>query len=481
MPSFKVRPTVKQEPFVFASERFACYSGAFGAGKTMAGCLRGMILSTRPGNFGLIGRLTYPELRDSTRRTFFEVCLPEWFDEKQGGRWSPSENHLRLINGSEIVFRHLDSIAEKELLSMNLGWFFIDQAEEISLPVWRTLQSRLRLNKVPKRYGFIACNPEPGTWIYDVFKRPFDERRLGRDYFYTESSSYDNPHLPPEYIQTLVDSYPDELKKRYIEGRWDAFEGQIFKEFDREIHVINPFEIPKTWERIVSVDHGMVAPTAVLWHAIDYDGNIYSFDEYYSPGLVSEHANAILTKTGDQEIDLWVIDPSTAAKTREKKDASGSAFPWSIIEEYEDHGLYFIPGAVSKLARINRMREFLKVNPERLNPRTGQKGSPRWFIFRNCVNLLWEIPQYQWKKLGAMAQRNPREVARDFNDHAIDSASYAIFARFPPPPSAPLGGELISREDRRNSNEVVRPMDQASDPELGAFESNPLAYERFEG
>lgn len=261
----EIKLTPKQEKFVFATERFNCYSGAFGAGKTWAGCLKSFFLSSYPGNFGLIGRSTYPELRDSTRKTFFEICDPKYYDEKQGGRWSPTENHLRLVNGAEIVFRHLDTIAEKELLSMNLGWFFIDQAEEISINVWRVLQSRLRLNTVPRRFGFVACNPEPGTWIYDTFKRPFDEQRLSKDYSYVESSSYDNPHLPKEYIQTLIDSYPEELRKRYVEGRWDVFEGQIYKEFDRNIHVVKPFEIPESWEKIVSLDHGMVNPTGVLW------------------------------------------------------------------------------------------------------------------------------------------------------------------------------------------------------------------------
>ena len=149
-----------------------------------------------------------------------------------------------------------------------------------------------------------------------------------------------------------------------------------------------------------------------------FDGNIYVYDEYYSPGVVSEHAKAIHEKTGEQEISMWVIDPSTRNKTREKKDGSGNAFPWSNLEEYEDHGLYFVPANNEKLAGINRVREFLTINPKRLNPRTGQRGSPKLFIFQSCVNLLWEIPQYQWRKYAKMSQRNPREDARDFNDHA---------------------------------------------------------------
>jgi PBSX family phage terminase large subunit len=268
----QIEPTAKQTEFLTSVERYSCMSGGFGSGKTYAGCLRALLLSQYPGNRGLIGRLTYPELRDTTRKTFFEVCPPEYYDEAQGGQWKPSENYLRLVNGSEIIFRHLDNVSEKELLSLNLGWFFIDQAEEVGGKVFQILQSRLRLNTVPNRYGFVVCNPEPGTWIDDTFRKPILENKPNPDHHFIESASYDNPYLPAEYVATLRATYPEDMVKRYIEGRWDVFENQIYSEFEYKVHCINPFEIPKTWERIVSLDHGMVNPTAVLWSAIDYDG-----------------------------------------------------------------------------------------------------------------------------------------------------------------------------------------------------------------
>lgn len=460
----KVKPTLKQESFITASARFACYSGAFGGGKTYSGCLRGLLLSQYPNNFGLIGRSTYPELRDSTRKTFFELCPPEYYDEKQGGRWSPTENHLRLINGSEIIFRHLDSIAEKELLSMNLGWFFIDQAEEIGINVWRILQSRLRLNRVPNRFGFIACNPEPGHWIEKVFKNPYDLGTLGKDYFYVESSSYENPYLPKEYIQTLIDSYPEEMRKRYIEGKWVAFEDMIYKEFDPSLHVVPGFTIPDGWERIISLDHGMVNPTAVLWGALDFDGNVYIYDEYYSPGLVSEHARAINMKSRNQNISMWLIDPSTQAKTREKEGR-----PYSIIEEYEDYGLYFTPAMNQKLAGINRVREFLKPDPKRINPRTRVKPSPRLFIFQNCVNTITEMKAYKWRKYRSLANRNAPEEPVDYQDHAMDALYYMVLYRFPPPQRFPDGTAFISESERKNTNLMTLTPPVEEDEVLGKF------------
>lgn len=465
--SNQIEPTPKQTEFITSTAKYSCFSGGFGSGKTYAGNLRALLLSQFPGNRGLIGRLTYPELRDTTRKTFFEVCPPEYYDEAHGGQWKPSENYLRLVNGSEIIFRHLDNVSEKELLSLNLGWFFIDQAEEVGGGIFQTLQSRLRLNTVPNRYGFVVCNPEPGSWIDTTFRKPILEGlrpNPGGDFHFIDSKMTDNPYLPADYVQSIIDNYPEDMRKRYVEGRWDVFENQIYSEYDYSIHCITPFDIPRDWERIVSVDHGMVNPTAALWAALDYDGNVYIYDEYYAPGIVSSHAKEILAKSEKQEIALWLIDPSTQAKTREKEGEM-----WSVMQEYEDYGLYFSPANNEKLAGINRVKEFLKPQKNRRHPITKEIPSPKLFIFKNCVNLISEMPAYQWRKLRTLQSRNSPEQPRDFNDHAVDALRYIIMSRFPAPLKRTPGDAMILPEERKNMNLITTPMQQHADELLGSF------------
>lgn len=468
MSEIRVEPTEKQIEFITSNKRYSCYSGGFGSGKTFAGCLRGLMLSQFPGNVGLIGRLTYVELRDTTRKTFFDLCPSEYYDPKAGGKWSPSENYLRLVNGSEILFRHLDTISEKELLSLNIGWFYIDQAEEITENVFRILQSRLRLNRVPNRYGFITCNPEPGNWIHHKFKKPKDEGRLDPNYQHIDSSSFDNPHLPKDYLDDLMASYPEEMRKRFIEGRWDVIENQIYTEFDMRQHVVKPFTTPKNWEYLVALDHGMVNPTCALLGALDHDGNIFIIDEYYEPGVVSKHAQAIHKMTKEHEIGFWLIDPATQAKTREKE-----GMPWSVIEEYEDYGLFFTPANNEKLAGINRVKEFLMLQKNRRHPTTNVHPAPKLYIFQNCINLITEIQQYKWKKLRGLSERNAPEQSVDFQDHAVDALRYLIMSRFPPPSRRPLGGELVLPEHRKNSNMISSELPQNfGDEDLGVYDSS---------
>ncbi len=464
---FSIEPTAKQSEFIFSTNKFSCFSGGFGNGKTTAGCLKAILLSQFPKNFGLIGRLTYPELRDTTQRTFFELCPPEYYAKENGGEWRKSDNLVRFANGSEIMFRHMDTISEKELLSLNIGWFFIDQAEEIGEKVFLILMSRLRLAHIPRRFGFLACNPAPGNWIYNRFVLPTEDGSISKNYFYVTATTKENPHLPADYIPTLLESYPDELIKRYMEGKWEVYEGQIYPEFNRKTHVIKPFMVPKSWEHIVAIDHGMVNPTCALWAAIDYDGNVYIYDEYYQPGIVSQHAKAILEKSRNIEVSLWLIDPSTGTKSREK-----DGMPWSVTEEYEDHGIYAIPANDQKLAGINRVKEFLKVNPKKRNPRNEDMGSPRLFIFSNCKNLQWEITQYQWKQLRSLSVRNAPEQPRDFNDHAMDALRYMIMSRFPPPArrdSRP-GVPMVAPGRTRNNNIITRPTHDSGENLFGGGE-----------
>lgn len=461
----------KQMEFVTNTSRFSCYSGGFGSGKTYAGCVRGLVLSQFPNNFGLIGRLTYRELADTTRKTFFEVCPPDYYDSSRGGKWMPTDNYLRLVNGSEIIFRHMDTVSEKELLSLNLGWFYIDQAEEVGEGVFRTLQSRLRLNRVPTRYGFITCNPEPGNWIYKIFQKPNEEGTLNKDYYIVNSSTADNPYNPPDYLQSLIGAYPEEMQKRYIEGRWDAVENMIYTEFDRRIHVVHPFTPPKNWEYIVALDHGMTNPTAALLACLDFDGNIFIIDEYYCPGIVSDHARAVHKMTAPYEISFWLIDPATQAKTREKEGQL-----WSVLEEYQDHGLYFTPANNEKLAGINRVKEFLRPQVHRRHPVTHNTPAPKLYFFQNVVNTLDEIQQYKWKKLRGAAMRNLPEQAVDFNDHAMDTLRYIIMSRFPPPNRRHSGLGLVSPQERKASNIITEQMPEGyqSDGELGMFEESSL-------
>lgn len=201
----------KQRHALESPVRDLLLSGGFRSGKTTVACIK-LIAGpcSEANNRILIGRLTYPELRDSTQKTFFEL-LPEHFIKS----WNKSEGLLVLKNGTEILFRHLDTTSEEELKGMELGAAFIDQVEEISEAVYLTLKSRLNKPNVKTRQMIMTCNPLL-FWAYKYFKQEADpDREL------IEFSMLDNKHnLPEDYIADML-KRPENWKKQFVYGVWD--------------------------------------------------------------------------------------------------------------------------------------------------------------------------------------------------------------------------------------------------------------------
>lgn len=207
----------------------------------------------------------------------------------------------------------------------------------------------------------------------------------------------------------------DEMKKEMSEDEYNQemechflyFAGQIYKEFRRETHVIEPFEIPHSWERKIAVDYGLRNPTAVLFAAIDYDGNVFIYDEIYESGKeVNQHAENIKAK-GCVE---GVIDPSTNRNDRVK-----NGIPYSIYREFLDNGIQLTLAPNQVLGGINLVKQFLL--------------DRRIKIFNRCENLIREMEEYRWKDHKGSEANLPEEPLKVF-DHAVDALRYLLASRF---------------------------------------------------
>lgn len=224
--------TSSQEKFWTSEKKFVLFSGGYGCGKSMVLTLKAIELALKyPKNYILMGRLTYPELRDTLLKEFFSLC-PEHLIKD----YLKAEGRVIFWNKSEIVFRHLDTIAEGEIRSMNLGAFFIDQAEEIERAVFNGLRGRLRRqlkdaedNPGDKNLrGYLSCNPAL-SWLFDEFKQ-----RPKPEYEVIEASTLENKqNLPEEYVKDLM-NYPENYKKQYVYGIWDTDLLSDKVVFDRE-------------------------------------------------------------------------------------------------------------------------------------------------------------------------------------------------------------------------------------------------------
>jgi phage terminase large subunit len=403
-----------QDLFIFSKDHFVCLKGTWGCGKSLAGLLAAKKeCEEHPNNLYLVIRREWVDLRDSTMKHWAEICdIPL----SQG-------NECRFPNGSILMFRHGDDI--NALKNANLGGALMVQAEEMSEEDLWFLNGRLRRQQGTRQLR-LECNYDGHNWIY----QKFNEEKIGALIL---SNTFDNEkNLPAEYIPNLM-KLPKRLQERHLFGSDTDAEGLCFDEFSQGVHVIDPFEIPENWDRIVALDHGFTNPTAVGWGAVDCDGRIFIYDEHYEKEkVVSYHAGEI-KKRDNKNVRDWLIDPSCQNRINQR---DGMIF--SIIDEYRDHGLNFRPANNEVLAGINRVNEFFKAK--------------NLFIMKNCTNLIREIGAYKWQMLKPGMMKNQPDHPIKMNDHCVDFLRYLVMSR--PPRSEvkkvyPKPGEMT--EEKYNS------------------------------
>jgi len=211
-----------------------------------------------PGNRGLIGRKDYTDLRDTTIQTFFEIC-----PEELVANYNKTEHILKLVNGSEVLFRELkDGVG---LGSLNLGWFYIDEAEEVQESIFERLKGRLSLTIADRQCGWLTSNPpNKGHWIHRQFEEAEDT-----EFFSVGSSTYDNRrYLPKGYIAEL-EKLPESWRKKYLHGQYGFTpDGKPFYAgYDERIHKRSLTYIPGR-KIFRGIDFGFHHP-ACVWCQID--------------------------------------------------------------------------------------------------------------------------------------------------------------------------------------------------------------------
>ena len=96
------------------------------------------------------------------------------------------------------------------------------------------------------------------------------------------ASLFDNPYLADsgDYEAMLL-SLPEHQRKQLLEGNWDINEGAAFPEFNRKIHVVEPYSIPRSWTKFRACDYGYGSFTGVVWFAVSPSEQLVIYRELY--------------------------------------------------------------------------------------------------------------------------------------------------------------------------------------------------------
>jgi len=331
-------------------------------------------------------------LADTTRRKFFELCPPSWIKT-----FIKSENKVYLKNGSEIIFRSLDS--PERLTNLELDWFGLDEIGEVELETFEMLQGRLRKPGGSHR-GFGVGNPAgPTHWTYEYFV--LKAETMPEEYHLTHATSYANTFLSTDYTERMEKSFgTDSLYfKRYVLGQFVAFEGAYWPDFDVRYypdgHVIRVEQIaeiltpPLYFGKVL--DFGYEHPFCLLWYIHDRKKIIF-FDEYHKRHeTILNHCKAIKKKEKEHQTLLGVHLTNSAWTDH---DAQCRA----EIENCKDESDKFI-GFTCVPAEKKVMESILSIQSLIVQRRL--------FISDRCVRSRIEIPSYRAKPIDKSTKEQP--------------------------------------------------------------------------
>lgn len=381
----------KQAEFFNARTRYVGYGGARGGGKSWALRMKAAELAFMyPGIEILIIRRTLSELEANHIKPLKKLLEGAY-------HWNDRYKTMSFENGSEIVFGYCESPGDtRRYQGHQYDIIGLDEATQLTEDMWNDFKACNRaVNNYPKRI-YVTCNP--GGVGHEWVKRLFVDRRYregerAEDYTFIQSLVYDNKPLleaDPDYLRVL-ESLPYEKREAWLYGKWDVFSGQYFSEWDREVHICKPFEVPEWWKRIVVLDYGLDMLAAYLV-ALDTQGRAYFMREVYEgrdlgdghDGLaVWEAAERVKEMCAGEKIYRYLAPPDLFARSAESKRSQADIFA--------DHGIYLEKANNDRIAGWMSVHERLRVFEDEQGEKTAMLR-----IFPLCVNLIRTLPQLQY-------------------------------------------------------------------------------------
>ena len=417
--------TGPQTDFLAASEREVFYGGARGGGKSYAMLVDPLRYCDKQHHRALLLRRTMPELRDliTHSQRLYGRAFP-------GAKWREQEKEWRFPSGAKIEFGYAENMTDAlRYQGQSYTWIGIDELPQYPSPdIYNFLRSSLR-SVDPSIPVYMRSTGNPGNigsqWVREMFVDP----AIPNKHFNLEISTptgtktitrrfipaklQDNPYLmQTDDYYAMLSSLPDVQRKQFLDGDWDAFEDSSFPEFNKSTHVVDPFEVPKGWQKFRAADWGYSSPACVLWFAIDYDNNLWIYRELYTKKITADvFARKVLMLEKDEYIRYGVLDASTWAKR-------GDIGP-SIAETMIQAGCKWRPSDRTPRSRISGKLEIHK----RLKLTETAKKEPGLRIFSTCRNLIRTLP------LLPLDDHNPEDIDTNAEDHAYDALRYGCMSR----------------------------------------------------
>ncbi len=427
----------KQMAFHRCQKRNRWVFGGNRSGKTECGAVESVWLAlgihpyrqNRDNVFGWVVSVSQQVQRDVAQAKILKYLPSRYIFDiimREGKRSSPQYgviDHIIVKNElggtSKIGFKSCDQGREKfQGASLDFVWF----DEEPPKDIYDECRMRV-FDKCGDIFG--TMTPLKGlTWVYDEIElNQSNNPEVWCEYMQWS----DNPYLDKREVKAMesVVSKEEQQSRRF--GKFSTGEGLVYPEFDQNVHVIDPFDVPKEWQSNISIDPGLNNPTSCHFYAVDYDGVIYVVGEHYEAKQsidshvekIFEIANRLNWKRDSQGRLEALIDSAANQRTL--------ASERSVAELFAQKGILVNTNVNKDLySGIQRIKSLFEQKP------------PRIYIFKNCVNLIKELKNYWWG-----ANDRPKKV----DDHALDELRYFVMTQ-PKPTAYPSQTKSVIELDK---------------------------------
>jgi len=426
-----------QTNFLASPEREILYGGAKGGGKSYALLVDPLRYMSCRHSRALIIRRSTPDLRDMVAKA--QYLYPKAYP---GVKWQQQQNMFTFPSGGRIEFTFCENPSDlPRFQGINMTYCGLDEAA--SHPYLPELLNYIRSNirsidpinappmlrmtanpgEVSSHYlrkEFVERSP-PNTTFWDhvkIFDRRTKEFRVVNiSKKYIPATIFDNEYLLKDdaYLATLA-SLPETKRKQWLDGDWFVSEMSAFPEFDTNVHVVAPFEIPRDCKRVKGCDWGFSSDGAAYWGAVMPNGQLVIYREF-----VFRRKDAMQVAQEGRAMELGeprsfgVIDASSF----QQRGTIGQ----SIGEIMQQNWPSWTPSSRSRMGnnssrahRKNLVHTHLAIDPT--------SGQPRMVIFPQCRKLIEALSGLPVDK------NNPEVVDTDSHlDHFFDSLSYMLQGR----------------------------------------------------
>ena len=362
---------------------------------------------------GWVVSLSTQVQRDVAQSKILNYINPDWIEDivMLSGRKDNYKNGvidyilIKNIFGttSKIGFKSCDQGREKfQGTSLDYVWF----DEEPPYDIYQ--ECRMRVLDTNGDI-FATMTPLKGmTFVYDeIYMNKFNDHNIWCEFMEWN----DNPYLSEQAKQALRASMSQEELRSREKGEFLDLGGRVYPEFDENINVIEPFNIPFEWQVKLSIDPGLKNPLSCHWYAVDYDGNVYVVAEHYEQEKdIEYHANEIHRisdelnwhRNSNGMLESLIDSAANQTTLASKKSVADLFYEYKILVNTNVNKDIF--------SGVQKVKSYLK----------NSLGQTKLFIFNTCKNLIREIKSYRWGN-----GDNPVKA----DDHCLDELRYYIMNR----------------------------------------------------